>query len=655
MNNNLTINSSLNVVNNNIVGNNTILSFINVNNFSSNNCNMLNLYVSGTSNLGNTTILSNLNISNNMIINNSLYGISNLNIFNTTVLNNNTSINSSLNISGPTLLYGNNTLLCNLNVLGQIITKLPNYFSNSIAKAAGIPIWGLYRTGGILKVRVNDTPPNITLIGLSNINITQGTTFIEPGISIYSPIYSNIKGYITSINNGSNNIINNPILISGNSTLIAQTSSLSIGSYVITYNATDPDGLVGVGVRTLTVPSPPAQPPAGLTNLPKSVSQYGNIFPPVVPAGMKYSSIGHVSMSYDGSVIAVGIHTAPNNLLPVNQYYGPGAIYIYQIINNVWTQLGNPIVGTYNGEGFERLTRFSYDGMTIIVGAPGHIGIATTSSQGRVFVYNYNGSSWVQKGQTLYGDITFGYGMGREVYISNDANIITASYWSRNNSPGVIQVFQFNNNQWIQLGNSIFLNTPNDRVERVTVSSSGLINAFLASDPVSSDRYIIANKYNPQTLQWSQLGSTITQSKYNLTARVGFHIMSDSGYVMFNKSDINEVIYLFFYNNVDWIIINSFTMPGGLFPYYDTLSLSGDCMILSGTWNANGASQKLYAYSTTGWKLITYYDAYPIGANGSWSISISKNGQYIICAGSGRIGDISAQNLICIRTYKINY
>uniref|UniRef100_A0A6C0H8P6 Uncharacterized protein n=1 Tax=viral metagenome TaxID=1070528 RepID=A0A6C0H8P6_9ZZZZ len=657
MNNNLTINSSLNIVNNNIVGNNTILSFINVNNFSSNNCNMLNLYVSGTSNLGYTTILSNLNISNNMIINNSLYGISNLNILNTTVLNNNTSINSSLNISGPTLLYGNNTLLANLNVLGQIITKLPNYFSNSIAREAGIPLWGLYRTGGILKVRVNDTPPNITLIGSSNINITQGTTFIEPGISIYSPVYSNIKGYITSINNGSNNIIINPILISGNSTLIAQTSSLSIGSYLITYNATDPDGLVGVGMRTLTVPSPPAQPPAGLTNLPKGVSQYGNIFPPVVPAGLSYSCISSVTISGSGSVIAIGMATIPNNTSPNTNGRGPGVTSIYQIINNVWTLLGNPIVGSFNADASEYTygCNLSYDGMTVLKSFPGYVGIGTaTHCQGSMIVYNYNGSSWVQKGQIIYGDITVGYSTGAWSGISYDGNIVSTGFYNDFIFSSAIQVFQFNNNQWTQLGNNIiYMNSTRERTRGLTFSKTGLINAFLGFIP-GGDPYVKVNQYNPQTLQWSQLGSTITQSTYNLAARPSYPKLLESGYSMIIPVDNSKTFYVFFYNNVDWIIASSCYVPNGLLT--EELGISNNSMILSGSWNASSPSQQLFAYSTTGWKFITYYDTYSNwGANSACFVKISEDGRYIICSGQGRIGDISAQNLICIRAYIINY
>jgi len=112
-----------------------------------------------------------------------------------------------------------------------------------------------------------------------------------------------------------------------------------------------------------------------------------------------------------------------------------------------------------------------------------------------------------------------------------------------------------------------------------------------------------------------------------------------------------KTFYSFFYNNVDWIIASSYYASNGL---QDSYGVSGDCMVFSSTWNANEAKEQLFAYSTTGWKFITYYDEYT-KSNTSSNISISKNGQYIICTGNGRIGDIAAQNLLCIRIYKINY
>ena len=603
---------------------------------------MLNLYVSGTSNLGNTTILSNLNISNNMVINNSLYGISNLNILNTTILNNNTSINSSLNISGPMLLYGNNTLLANLNVLGQIITKLPNYFSNSIAKAAGIPIWGLYRTGGILKVRVNDDPPSITLIGSSNINITQGTTFIEPGISIYSSIYSNIKGYITSINDGSNNIINNPILVSGNSTLIAQTSSLSIGSYVITYNATDPDGLVGVGVRTLTVPAPPAQPPSGLTNLPKGVSQYGNVFSltdiPIINSG----DIQSASMSYSGSIISFGITTGGDY----------GAIYIYQIINNVWTQLGNIIIGATN----DRMTfaKLSYDGLTIIVSGPE---FSTTLYYGKVEVYNYNGSSWIKKGQTLYGDTNVCKRFGHDVFISYDCNIITILRIPKPSLDSILQVYKYNGNEWIELGTSINTTLTFFGVISCAASSNstGLIHAF-SGNTSSRVPFMRVNKYNSQSSTWEQLGSTITRSLYNLNGDPIIPFLSESGNIMVVLSYFTNTFYSFFYNNVDWVIMGSnyntnITIP--INEWWHINSTSANCMIFSSSMVGERPNQQLYGFKDSAWQFIGYYDTeYQYmdgGRHSSKHVCISGNGKYVVCCGTE---NIYPMQLIRLRTYQ---
>jgi hypothetical protein len=291
--------------------------------------------------------------------------------------------------------------------------------------------------------------------------------------------------------------------------------------------------------------------------------------------------------------------------------------------------------------------------MTVLRSFPNYVGIGTTTNrQGSMIVYNYNGSSWVQKGQTIYGDITIGYRTGSYSGISYDANIVSTSFYNYNILSSAIQVFQFNNNQWTQLGNIIYLNSTMERTRGLTYSKTGLINAFLGVNSGDYNRYIKVNQYNPQTLKWSQLGSTITQSIYNL-ARPTYIKMSESGYSMIIFVVEAKTIYSFFYNNVDWIIASSCYVPNGLLIH--DLGISNNGMIVSVGWNATSPSQQLFAYSTTGWKFITYYDSYGAGANSVLFVKISDDGRYIICSGQGRIGDISAQNLICIRAYIINY
>jgi len=256
INNKVSINSTLNVSGiTNINGQITIFS---------------NLNISGTTNINNaTSINSYLNISGITTINGSISTNSFLNVSgssnimgnetinaklyvsNITILNSSTTINSSLVVSGASVFYNSVSVNSNLGVLGQMVALLPNYLDNTSAKIGGIPIWGWYRTGGIIKIRLNDTPPTIYLSGASTINIYQGNTYNDPGA--YSIDYTDGTDPVyLSLVTGTTSIISN-VLVSGTSTLFTQTSLLPIGNYTATYTATDSLGLIGLNYRLLNI------------------------------------------------------------------------------------------------------------------------------------------------------------------------------------------------------------------------------------------------------------------------------------------------------------------------------------------------------------------------------------------------------------------
>ena len=655
-----------------ITGNNSILGNINVSNitiFNGPTTILSNLNVLGNVICqGNTTILGLLNVSNNSILQGSTTILSNLNslglnifnqlvtvnsnlyistdsIFNDTIsinsslyvsgnsiMNKSLSAYSNLNISGPVIINSNITFGSTVNINGSIQLPLSHFIDNTTAKNNGIPIYGFYRTGGIVKVRLNDVQPTITLNGNSTITMNYGSAYTDLGITVYSPLYTNLYGYIYSIGSGTTNIITNKILVSGTSTLITQSSSLNAGSYLVSYNATDPDGLIGYTTRKLTVTLP--LPPSGRASLPTTSTLYGNVFS-LPPTEDTFTQVVTLSMSYSGSIISVGTRTTLNK----------GAIYIYQIINNVWTQLGNTIVGSANNDCME-YAKLSYDGLTLIASGYNY---TTSIYSGKVEVYNYNGSSWIKKGQTLYGDSNVCKELGVNIFISYDCNIITALCFPKTSLANILQVYQYNGIQWIQLGNNS-INSSSTALS-CSASSTGLINAFSGNN--GSYRYILVNKYNSQSSTWEQLGSMITESRYNLNGRPTIPVLSESGNIMLVLSDSSNTIYSFFYNNVDWVIISSYSVINRVLLWWPWFSMSADCMLLSSNYNVNNPNQQLYGYKNSAWQFINYYDTAYQTMNGPFNSSnmvcISGNGQYVICSGSGYSLPL---NSVHIRTYQ---
>ena len=258
--NNISLNSLLFVSNNTILnGNVTINNFLNISNNSIiNSSNLVNnsLFVSNNSIFGNTSILSSLLVSSNTTIQNSVTNLSNFNVNKTSCINGNFNVNSNFLISGPTIITNNITLNSGLYILNQIAVSLPNYYSNEDAINAGVPLFGFYRTGGILKIRLDTKAPTLTLSGNSTIYIDRNTVYTDPGVEAYSINSGYILPYITSLSSLTvSNVLSTPIAVSG-PTIITAVSNLLVGTYDMIYTATDNELLTSSITRTLTITAP---------------------------------------------------------------------------------------------------------------------------------------------------------------------------------------------------------------------------------------------------------------------------------------------------------------------------------------------------------------------------------------------------------------
>lgn len=247
LNNNLTCNSLINC-NNIILNKVTLLS-----NLISNNINCNNLSINSNININNYIQYNNISIGSSLVIlgNNNINNctlLSNLNLNNNNIIQNLTSC-SSCSIQNNINVNGNTTLCSNLLTNFQIILPLKEYSDNNSAVAGGIPPWGFYRTGDIVKVCIPTSPPILTLLGSSNISIVVNDIYTDPGVTASDllPIY------IISIKDTNNTeYINTPIQITGSLTISTLNTSVAT-SYTITYIAVDNYYNIGSIKRYVTI------------------------------------------------------------------------------------------------------------------------------------------------------------------------------------------------------------------------------------------------------------------------------------------------------------------------------------------------------------------------------------------------------------------
>lgn len=158
-----------------------------------------------------------------------------------------------------------------------------------------------------------------------------------------------------------------------------------------------------------------------------------------------------VDMNAFGNTIVVGA--------PENDANGTsaGAVYVYKFNGVQWEALGSPIYGDAAGDKFGTSVAMCDMGLTIVVGAPYHNG-GGVADTGQLKVFEYNGSSWVQKGSDMYGTVDR-IDEGFSVDISGDASTIMSGAPSSNGfdiSAGQIVEYQYNGTTWVEHGAKLY-------------------------------------------------------------------------------------------------------------------------------------------------------------------------------------------------------
>ena len=95
---------------------------------------------------------------------------------------------------------------------------------------------------------------------------------------------------------------------------------------------------------------------------------------------------GSVAMAKNGTIMAVGARGA-NNFA--------GAVRVYELANDMWTQLGGDIDGEAASDDFGYSVSLSADGTRVAVGAPFNDG-GGGSNSGRIRVFEFVNGDWTQ-------------------------------------------------------------------------------------------------------------------------------------------------------------------------------------------------------------------------------------------------------------------
>ena len=151
---------------------------------------------------------------------------------------------------------------------------------------------------------------------------------------------------------------------------------------------------------------------------------------------------------------------------------------------NKWKQIGQDIDGEDKKDESGYSVSLSSDGMTVAISAPYNDG-KNRKFSGHVRVYQYNGNEWEQIGKDIDGEAKDDFS-GDSVSLSSDGKTVAigASYNDGKNRKfsGHIRVYQYNGNEWEQIGKDIDGEAEGDQSGySVSLSSDGKTVAIGAS------------------------------------------------------------------------------------------------------------------------------------------------------------------------------
>lgn len=211
-----------------------------------------------------------------------------------------------------------------------------------------------------------------------------------------------------------------------------------------------------------------------------------------------------VSMNGAGNIIAIGESRDDTNGTD------SGRVLIYQIISNTWQLLGAPINGLDTLDRSGSSVSINNSGTTVAIGASNDD--SSPGQDGAVRIYDFDGTSWVQRGSAIYGGPNTSV-FGDEVSINNNGNVVAIGDRGSNagggSNSGMTQVYEFDGTDWVQRGQSLFGVNSSDNFG-ISVSLDGAGNTLLVGGDGSSfsdPGYVKFYEYDGTT--WVQVGATI--------------------------------------------------------------------------------------------------------------------------------------------------
>jgi hypothetical protein len=217
------------------------------------------------------------------------------------------------------------------------------------------------------------------------------------------------------------------------------------------------------------------------------------------------SKLGHsVSSSSDGLTIAVSSH-----------FYGTklGYVQVFNNINGNWVQKGANIKGEFKSDFFGKSICLNTTGNIIAIGGPeNNGGVSHGDKRGHVQVYEFINGDWKQIGDDIDG-ANDGDLLGYSVSMDITGTIVAIGSIGYNNNMGKVQIFKLTNGSWVIIDDKIKGINKNDEFgHSVSLNADGSIIAVGAPyNKVLNENFKgYVKVYKNVANHWKEVGDLIS-------------------------------------------------------------------------------------------------------------------------------------------------
>lgn len=319
-----------------------------------------------------------------------------------------------------------------------------------------------------------------------------------------------------------------------------------------------------------------------------------------------------------------------------------------------YEQLGQTLIG---GAADHRMgvNAVNKDG-TVIAAAS----ISANGGAGQVQVFRYGGEDgWIQFGQTLEG-MNFSYGrFGSDVSLNEEGDILAVAqeYVDWNFSNGRIHVYQYQNDAWVSLGQTVVINAIGTQgYVSVDLSGDGL-SLIVRSVGVSAQVY----KYNGDSDLWEQSEGNFPSTTDISISKDGNRIALGQGNAAVNGINTGKVQVFQYDGASSWVQLGEDIVGEAVAQesFGNSVSLNADGSVIvvgapNNDGNGNNAGHvRVFGYDGTSW-IQHGEDIEGEAASDNLGTSVSINAQGNIVSTGAPGHDGNGNNAGRVYVYRLN-